>query len=241
MKIRDYISNKIDRFQRGYVFTYNDFDLPAEKKEGLIKALNRMAGSGKITKLSKGKYYKAESTPFGQLMPDQAQVVKDLLEDEGKITGYLTGLSIFNKLGLSSQVSSVIQIGKNELRPAFKRERYTILFIRQKNIITKDNIPLLQILDCIRYIKKIPDSTIADSCARLLSIIKSLNSEEKGAMVRLALKYSPATRALFGAILENIGDTDFLLSLKKSLNPITTYQLPGAAKSISSTANWNIL
>lgn len=48
---------------------------------------------------------------------------KDLLEENGKIIGYLTGLSIYNQLGLTTQVSNTLQIGKNQIRPSFKRER----------------------------------------------------------------------------------------------------------------------
>ena len=174
MKITDYIAYIIDRFPKGFVFTYADFNSEVSQKQALIKALNRMVISGKIAKLSKGKYYKPETTPFGDLLPNQKQVVKDLLEEKGKINGYLTGYSIYNQLGLTTQVSNTIQIGKNEIRPSFKRDRYTIDFIKQKNNITKDNIPLLQILDAIRYIKKIPDTTITNSCIRFIAILRQL-------------------------------------------------------------------
>ena len=93
MKTTDYIAITIDRFPKGYVFTYADFTTAVNKKEAVIKALNRMVVSGKIAKLAKGKYYKPESTPFGNLEPNQYQVVKDLLEDDGKTIGYLTGYS----------------------------------------------------------------------------------------------------------------------------------------------------
>jgi len=166
MNVTDYIGSKIERLPKGYVFTYADFITEVNKKEAIIKALNRMVASGKIMKLAKGKYYKPETTPFVNLLPDQKQVVKDLLEENGKIIGYLTGYSIYNQLGLTTQVSSTIQIGRNQIRPNIKRERYTISFIKQKNIITKENIPLLQILDAIRNIKKIPDPSIELSCKR---------------------------------------------------------------------------
>jgi hypothetical protein len=241
MNVTDYISGKIERLPKGYVFTYADFVTEVNKKEAVIKALNRMVKSGKIAKLSKGKYYKPESTPFGNLQPNQAQVVKDLLEENGKIIGYLTGYSIYNQLGLTTQVSNTIQIGKNEVRPGFKRERYTISFIKQKNTITKENIPLLQILDAIRYIKKIPDASIESSCKRFLSIIKKLPEKEINTMVRLALKYPPATRALLGALLEALQQSQATESLFKSLNPITKYKLTGATKALSTTEKWNII
>lgn len=230
----------IDRFPRGYVFTYGDFEADVRKREAVIKALNRMAASGKIAKLSKGKFYKPESTPFGGLQPDRRQIVKDLLEDNGKITGYLTGLSIYNQLGLTTQVSNTLQIGKNQTRPSFKRERYTITFVQQRNTITRENVPLLQILDAIRYVKKIPDTKIESSCKRLLAILKGISDKDKKSLVRLALKYPPATRALLGALLDQMQQTGLTERLLRSLNPITKYKLTGAAKVLSTADMWNI-
>jgi len=199
-----------------------------------------MVGAGKIAKLSKGRFYKPEISPFGRLQPDQEQVVKDLLSEVGKITGYLTGYSIFNLLGLTTQVSNTIQIGKNQIRPSFKRERYTISFVRQKNTITKENVPLLQILDTIRLIKKVPDATIESSCKRLLVILDSLSINEKSTVVRLALKYQPGTRALLGALLDEQNANSLSEPLYKSLNPITTYQFTGAEKVLLFAGKWNI-
>jgi hypothetical protein len=241
MKTPEYIALTIDRLPKGYVFTYADFIAEVNKKEAVIKALNRMVKAGKIAKLSKGKYYKPEDTPFGMLQPNQAQVVKDLLEEDGKTVGYLTGFSIYNNLGLTTQVSNIIQIGKNQIRPNFKRERYFISFIRQKNTITKENIPLLQILDSIRYIKKIPDATIEASCKRLLSIIKNLSEKDKGTMVRLALKYPPVTKALLGALLEELKESSLIDPLYKSINPITKYKLKGAGNLLRAAGKWNIV
>jgi hypothetical protein len=240
MKNTEYITYSIDRLPKGYVFTYADFIDKVKSKEAIIKTLNRMAASGRITKLSKGKFYKPEKSAFGKLQPNRYQIVKDLLEQDGKITGYLTGYSIYNQSGLTTQISNIIQIGKNTVRPAFKRAGYKISFVLQKNTIRKDNIPLLQILDSIRYIKKIPDTTISSACKRLMKIIKDLSKENKSTLVRLALKYPPASRALLGAILEEIGNADMTGTLSKSLNPITTYNLSGAEKVLSSIDKWNI-
>ena len=241
MKTTDYIAVTIDRLPKGYVFTYADFTTEVNKKEAVIKALNRMVVSGKIAKLAKGKYYKPESTPFGNLEPNQFQVVKDLLEEDGKVIGYLTGYSVFNQLGLTTQVSNTIQIGRNEIRPALKRDRYTIKFIKQKNTITKDYVPLLQLLDAIRYIKKIPDNTVLSSCLRLISILKSLSQNDLSTLVRLSQKYPPATRALLGALLEEFGNVQFEELLQKKLNPITKYKLAGVNTVLKAAEKWNLL
>ena len=241
MKISEYIVLTIDRLPKGYIFTYTDFTTEVGNKEGIIKALNRMVASGKIVKLSKGKYYKPEKTPFGNLEPNQAQIVKDLLEENGKITGYLTGYSIYNQLGLTSQVSNTIQIGKNQIRPNFKRNRFTISFIKQKNTILKENVAQLQILDSIRYIKKIPDATIESACNRFLAILSDLPEKETISLVRLALKYPPAARALLGGLLDQLQKSTLTEKLFKSLNQITKYKLSGANKVLSTTEKWNIV
>lgn len=240
MKTSEYIEFTINRLPKGYVFTYNDFLTEVNRKEAVIKALNRMALSGKIGKLSKGKFYKPDVTPFGNLQPNQYQVVKDLLEEDGKVTGYLTGYSIYNQLGLTTQVSNTIQIGKNAIRPSFKRDRYNIKFIKQKNIITKENIPLLQLLDAIRYIKKIPDADIKAICKRFVTIIKDLSETDIATLIRLAMKYSPATRALLGVFLEETGNGSLVNALRKSLNPITVYKLSGITKLLPAAEKWNI-
>ncbi|MEO9146921.1 MAG: hypothetical protein ABI237_15335 [Ginsengibacter sp.] len=49
-------------------------------------------------------------------------------------------------------------------------------FIYQtKKTITKENIPLLQILDTIRYIKKTPDFSIKSACNRIIAILKKIS------------------------------------------------------------------
>ena len=241
MKTSDYIALTIDRLPKGFVFTYGDFTQEVSSKEAIIKSLNRLAASGKINKLSKGKFYKPENTPFGSLQPDQAQIVKDLIEENGKPIGYITGYSMYNRLGLTTQVSNTIQIAKSEIRPSLKRGIYKISFIKQKNTITKVNIPLLTILDAIRHIKQIPDSKVENSCRRFLAILKSLGENDKKTTVRLALKYPPATKALLGALFEEIGEKLITEPLLKALNPITKYKLKGASKALNTTQNWNII
>lgn len=240
MKSIDNIMFAIDRFPKGYLFTYTDFESSVKKKEAIIKFLNRLAASGKIKKLAKGKYYKPENSTFGILPPSQYQVVKDLLEKNGTSVGYITGYGVYNQLGLTTQVSNTIQIGKNQIRAALKRSVYRIAFVKQKNKITKDNIPLLQILDAIRFVKTIPDTTIDNSCIRLIAIIKKLSNTEQEGMIKLARQYPPATRALLGALLEKSVGEKKIEILRKSLNPITIYKLKVSATILPNAKNWNI-
>ncbi|MCK4920702.1 MAG: hypothetical protein KAS71_06635 [Bacteroidales bacterium] len=240
MKVTDIVINKINRFKSGYVFTYDDFDLPVNKIQALKKILSRLVASGKIARLAKGQFYKPEDSIFGMLRPTEYQVVKDLLEEENKIIGYLTGLSIYNRLSLTTQVSNTIQIGTNKERKTKTRGKYRIRFIRQKNTITKENIPLLQILDSIRFIKRIPDADVTNSCKRIISILKELNETDRLSIAKYALKYNPGTRALTGAMLEQIDGSLITEPLYRSLNPATVFEFKISKEFILENDKWRI-
>jgi hypothetical protein len=240
MKVSDIVINKINRFKAGYVFTYSDFEVPVNNLSALKMSLNRLVASGKIIRLSKGQFYKPEISEFGVLRPKEYQVVKDLLEEDNRTIGYLTGLSVFNNLGLTTQISNTIQIGTNIQKKPKKRGKYSIRFIHQKNNITKDNIYLLQILDSIRFIKRIPDSSVSDSCKRLIHIIKRLDKSEHQVLARLALKYNPGTRALAGAILDQASDSFISDQLYNSLNPVSGFTYGISENVLSNKLKWRI-
>ena len=241
MKITDIVINKINRLKSGYVFTYSDFDIPVAKSEALKKTLSRLVKSGKIVRLSKGQFYKPKIREFGNLRPHEYQVVKDLLEEDNRVTGYLTGVSAFNRLGLTTQVSNTIQIGTNISKTARKRGKYTIRFILQKNAITKDNITLLQILDSIRFIKRIPDSDVSKACSQIMSIVSKLNESDRVTMARLALKYNPGTRALVGAIIDQVSSSDITIALFKSLNPVSWFTFNISDEVLGNKVKWRIV
>ena len=120
------VQKRLEDFQPDYVFTYRDLNLPAETSESIIKMLNRLAGEGYLAKISKGRFYKPKKSVFGTLKPRQEELVKDLLEKNGKRIGYLTGYSVFNRLGLTTQVPNIIQIGTNQRRNKKQRDIFTV-------------------------------------------------------------------------------------------------------------------
>lgn len=240
MKISKKVKIKIDKFEKGYVFTYCDFDTEVNETEALKKSINRLVKSGKIVRLSKGRFYKPKKGIVGDLKPNEYEIVKDLLKEGNKITGYITGYSIFNNLKLTTQVPNVIQIGANFDKKGIKRNIYTIKFVRQRNKITKKNIPLLQLLDCIRFIKTIPDTTIENSIKRITILIEELFDIDKKQLSDLAVNYPPSTRALTGALLEQLGYTELSNKLIKTLKSTTTYKLSVSANLLPNKEKWRI-
>ena len=213
MVITREVQKRIENFQPDYVFTYQDLNLPIERSESVIKMLNRLVAEGVIAKISKGRFYKPKRSIFGVLKPKQEEIVKDLLEKDGEVIGYITGYSVFNRLGLTTQVPNIIQIGTNVRKNKKVRGIFTISFVMQSNFITKENIPLLQLLDVIKFIKEIPDTTISQSCKRIIAIIQDLNKKDRDNLLVLAEKYPPVGACLTWSDIENIYGTNKALSI----------------------------
>jgi hypothetical protein len=236
----DTIKNTIDKFETGYIFTVNDFHITVENPKKVNKILNEFVATGYIRKLSKGRFYKPQISRFGELQPNTYQIVKDLIQKDGKLIGYITGYSAFNDLALTTQVPAILEIGMRKEKKAIVRGIYRIRFIRQENTITKENIPILRLLDCLRFFKNIPDTTSDDACRRLMYLIGKLNEQELFRIKKLALKYTPQAIALLGAILEIIKPQEDTSMLFKKLNPLTTYKLGISEEILPKQKKWNI-
>ena len=150
MVIARLIKDKLSSTPAGVVLTTRDFGVEMRYQPALVKALSRLVLQGELQKIAKGKYYIPKKTIFGKLKPADSELVKDFLEKDGKIVGYITGTTAFASMGLTTQISSSILIGTNKYRRPITRNGVKVSFLLQENTITSSNIPLLRILDALR-------------------------------------------------------------------------------------------
>jgi hypothetical protein len=236
----DSIRDTIDRFEPGYVFATSEFEATAKNPTAVSRILSQFVAEGYLRKLSKGRFYKPKISELGELPPDTYQIVKDLLVEDCELIGYITGYSAFNDLMLTTQVPAVLQIGMRREKKAIIRGIYRIHFIKQENTITQENVPLLRLLDCLRFFKIIPDTTPDQACLRLLFLLKELDQPQVAWIKQLALNYSPQTITLLGAMLETLNPGEDTSALFKKLNPMTTYTLSVSNSVLPTQKKWNI-
>jgi len=74
----------------------------------------------------------------------------------------------------------------------------------------------------------------------LRNILQNLSDEEQEYLIKLSLKYNPATRALTGAILESIKGETYVEVLYKSLRGTTTFNLNIPEKILRNKDKWQI-
>ena len=69
MSIIAEIRKTIGSFPEDYMFMASDFSLNSKNPAAVVKALNRLAQAGEISKMGKGKFYKPRKSQFGILKP----------------------------------------------------------------------------------------------------------------------------------------------------------------------------
>jgi hypothetical protein len=241
MTISKKIEDKVKNLPIGTTFTYQTLSVKAEEYAATAKALERLIKKDLIKRVSIGVFYKPKQTIFGELMPREEELLKNYLFDNDKRIAYITGLSLYNKLGLTTQVPKTIKIASRD-----KRIFASIGNIKGKPVksyidVSDKNYYILEILDALKDFKQIPDMDKKSGLLLLADRIKKWDKKDKTLLIKYALKYPPRVRAILGAILENFITTEDVKPLKESLNPLSQYEYNITETLLPNAKNWNII
>ncbi len=240
MNITQKIENQINKFPLGTVFKYAQLNIDAKEYTTTAKVLERLRKKGVIKKVSKGTFYKPEQSIFGELLPDNQEILKPYLFKNGKRIAYITGMSLYNYMNLTTQVPRIIQIASFNKRIYVSNGAVKAKPVKSYVGISDKNYMLLQLLDALKDFKSILDIDKQSAINILISKVKNLKPNEIKNIIEYALKYPPRVRAFLGAILEQIKIFKSIEILKQSLNPLTSYSYNISNKELPTAKNWNI-
>ncbi|MEO6686042.1 MAG: DUF6088 family protein [Dyadobacter sp.] len=240
LSVSEKITQKIKNMPEDITFGYEQLPIGREEFWSAAKTMERLQKKGLVRKLSKGKFYKPKMTVFGEKQPGEQDLLKSYLYQKGQRIAYVTGTSLYNQLGLTTQIPSVIQIASRSRRNLSGIGAIKVSPVKSYVEVTEENYNILGFLDAMKDLKQIPDLNVSDALTLFKTRIKGLEQEEQGQIVAYALSYPPRVRALLGAILEDIKNKTDLSKLKESLNPLTKFELGIPNAALKTTSNWNI-
>jgi hypothetical protein len=241
MALATQIRDRIKQLPEGKTFGYADLHIAKENYAAAAKALERLQKAGLIKRVSKGLFYKPEKTVFGELEPDYNELIRPYLFENGKRVAYETGTSLYNRLGLTSQLAFRTKIASRGKRIKINKGPLKADAVKSYAEVTDSNYKILGLLDAFKDIKRIPDCSVEQGLHRLSAILNELSQLQTESLIKYALVYPPRVRALVGAVLEHIGYTgDGLGKLKDSLNPLTTFKLGLNETDLPGKKNWYI-
>ncbi|WP_445738027.1 DUF6088 family protein [Mariniflexile sp.] len=234
------IANQIKLFPLGKTFGYKDLKIPKDQYITAAKALERLQKKGLIKKVANGKFYKPESTVFGELKPSETELLKPYLFEGNSRIAYVTGAALYNQMGLTRQVASKIKIASRGKRIYVQAGNIKATPVKSYVEVTNDNFQQLGFLDALKDINKISDLDPKSAVVILSNMIKEMSKKKLAETIEYALVYPPRTRAILGALLENLQKYESIQTLKESLNPFSEYKTV-IGKELPIRENWNLV
>ena len=96
-------------------------------------------------------------------------------------------------------------------------------------------------LDAVDKIKKIPDTTPDKIVQYAKKSVAAISKEQKERLAVLAKEYRPRTRAIIGAVLEELGELEKSYMLKETLNPLSSYKVGLSNDVLREKSKWKIV
>jgi len=236
MRIKPLVEKEIKQFEPGKVFTYRDLTPFISNPETTVKAISRLVENGDIKRFAKGQFYRPKQGLFGEMKLSDTEKLKIFLYQDGERKGYVTGASLYNRLGLTTQIPRTITIASNRSPQRKELGTVKVKLVKAKAPVTESNREYLEILDVLSDIKKIPDSSPSAVIKVIANKLKRFKKNDLYELINLASFYSPVTRALLGLLTEKM-NKDLAANLKKQLNPTTHYNI---GLDCDNARKWNI-
>jgi hypothetical protein len=143
----------INNFKKGEPIFLSE--IPGSSKDVVRQEMKRLTDENKIERLYNGVYY----IPYKTILGTEGKVsINQFIEKKYlSVGGYLTGLSLVNKYGFTSQNPSIYEICSNEATTKQRKvdiDGNSLVIYKPLSIITKDNIKELEFLSLMSIIDK---------------------------------------------------------------------------------------
>lgn len=148
--IYDYITKN---FNKGEPIFLNE--IPDSSKEVIRQEMKRLTDEGKLERSFNGVYYIPYKTILGT--DGKMSIDKYIEKKYFTVGGYLTGISLVNKYGFTSQNPSVYEICSNGATTKQRKleiDGNNLIIYKPVSLITKDNIKELEFLSLMSIIDK---------------------------------------------------------------------------------------
>lgn len=165
----DYLINK---YKPGEPIFLADVKITGISDSTVRQYIKILCDSGKLIRYENGIYYLPKKSVIKgviSLSPYQVAFSK-YIEKNNNISGYLSGYSFANQLGITTQVPVTIDIVSNNTGTSVKKvfiKNQTIVLRKPRVTVTKDNYLILQFLDLLKDIEKYSELPLAQ-CKEIL-------------------------------------------------------------------------
>ena len=194
--------------------------LPNVPANNYYKSIERMRKKGELEWLAKGVYCRPKVTKFGNISAGEENILNYYIGKE-KYTGVVIGYRLYNKYGITTQVSKTVKIYSNVL----EEEKKVIRNVEIKKVNISINSEIKRAIEQLEILENYDEIEDIDknSLIRLYRTIAEEYSDKVFITVLRNMKYKKRTIAYLEKIL-NTRKVENTLS--PFLNKTSKYKIP---------------
>lgn len=148
--------NLVQRFGYNEPIMTTEINYKSYSRPWIYKEMNKLCESGSVVHFDKGVYYIPTQTALGQSLLNPLRVIeKKYLSENGEAIGYFSGVSLLNKIGISTQVPSTLEIYTNKETSQVREVkvgRQRVVLRKARTKITSDNVAVLSFLEMMNAV-----------------------------------------------------------------------------------------
>lgn len=162
----------------------NDLFIEGISENAVRQSVKRLAASGFLERYDSGIYYipKRGGILGKSYLDPNIVIMRKYVQNKSDKYGYVTGLSLANELGLTTQMPAIIEVVTN--REATNGRMVMVgnqkVRVKKSSVpISESNAELLQLLDAIGQAEKYTELTIKETIEKLIVYMRKKRFTQK--------------------------------------------------------------
>ncbi len=185
-----------------------------------FKVLERIMKDNKLARISKGVYCRPKATRFGVVAGNESETIRHYI-GEGNKFGMVVGYKLYNKYGLTTQISRTTEIYSSLISE--KKKVIENITIKQINLpLDQSKIRVIEALEIMQNYKKIEDINSA-GFKTYLKMFASRYNNMAALEVLNKMNYQKRTIAFMQMVLAYFGVSN---TLSMFLAATSNYKTP---------------
>jgi hypothetical protein len=182
------------------------------------KSLERLVRRGELARVGKGVYSRPQKTRFGNISASEKDIINYYISNNN---GLIVGYGLFNRVGLTTQVSKKTKIYSTKIKENQKTIG-NVVICRLNMKLDRAAIEQIKALEILENYQKIEDFNRIEFCAYTQKIAGQYN-EKAFEKVIANMKYKKRTIAFLQIILNRNNVPN---NLSKYLSATSNYVIP---------------
>lgn len=173
----NFFDSLIEKYGRNEPIFLTDISYEDYSKPWIMKKIKALCESGELIRYEKGIYYIPTNTVFGKSILNPYKVIeKKYIKDDKNTFGYYSGLTLQNRLKMSTQNPNIIEIYTNNETTNIRNVvvgGQKVMLRKARTAINNSNSAVLSFLELMNDIT--PRSLDEDKKGRIIDYIRQNN------------------------------------------------------------------